>query len=114
MNHCGLYVSTFFITGFWDIILRILSSNYETLPYYMKFDFIYYLKPYFKRHTLLSAALIAGFIGATCQLLIVNIASFPKRWDRYIPLFMVISFIISTPFSYPDFGQIGAKQWGSL
>ena len=37
----------------------------------MDWDFVRYLEPYFKQHTLLSAALLAGFVGATAQYLII-------------------------------------------
>ena len=77
-----LYILTFIITGLWDIILRLLSENYDKLPNIIQYDFIEYLIPYFKKHTLLSAALIAGFIGATTQVIIVNIYPFPKDFKN--------------------------------
>ena len=46
---------------------------------YFQMDFVKSLKPYFKHHTLLAAALIAGFVGATTQPIIISIMPFPKN-----------------------------------
>ena len=75
MNNSDLYILTFIATGLWDVVLRVMTENWDKLPKVVKkiLPFIEYLKPYFKRHTLLAAALIAAFVGATTQLIIVNI-----------------------------------------
>ena len=79
MNNSDLYILTFIVTGLWDVVLRIMAENWEKLPKIIKtiLPFIEYLKPYFKQHTLLAAALIAAFVGATTQLIILNIMPFP-------------------------------------
>ena len=102
MDNCKLYILTFVITALWDIVLRFLSEGYESLPEIMKYDFIKYLKPYFEKHTLLAAALIAGFIGATCQLIIVNIMKFPRDITDYktIFYFMILSFVVSALYGF--------------
>lgn len=102
MNKSKLYIITFIITALWDIILRFLSERYDSLPKFMKFNFIKYLKPYFEKHTLLAAALIAGFVGATCQMIIVNISDFPTDIKNYKTIFnfMVLSFIISALYGF--------------
>tara|TARA_B100001094_G_scaffold209341_1_gene203268 strand:+ start:565 stop:1035 length:471 start_codon:yes stop_codon:yes gene_type:complete len=102
MDKNKLYILTFIITGVWDILLRLLSENYDRLPNYMKYDFVRYLIPYFKKHTLLSAALIAGFIGATTQVIIVNILKFPKDLKNMnmIINFLLLSFIISALYGF--------------
>ena len=60
----------------------------KLLPKFIqKYKFIKYLIPYFKKHTILAAALIAGFIGATTQLIILSLYKFPtnlKNTDIYI------------------------------
>ena len=68
----------------------------------MKYDFIRYLKPYFEKHTLLAAALIAGFIGVTCQMIIVNIMDFPRDLKNHTNIihFMILSFIISALYGF--------------
>jgi len=65
-------------------------------------DFVEYLIPYFKQHTILAAALIAGFVGATTQPIILSIMNFPKSiFDiAYISKFMILSFIISALYGF--------------
>ena len=102
MKDCKLYIVTFVITALWDVVLRIMVENYDKLPKLVKLDFMKYLIPYFQKHTLLAAALIAGFIGATTQSIIVNIQSFPKNLMdiQTILQFLVLSFIISALYGF--------------
>ena len=102
MKDCKLYIVTFVITALWDVVLRIMVENYDKLPKLIKLDFMEYLIPYFQKHTLLAAALIAGFIGATTQYIIVNIQSFPKNLmdTQTILQFLVLSFIISALYGF--------------
>ena len=102
MNTYKLYILTFIISGLWDILLRLLSENYDTLPEIIQYDFIKYLIPYFQKHTLLSAALIAGFIGATTQVIIVNIDPFPNDFKdiHRIIYFLFLSFIVSALYGF--------------
>ncbi len=102
MNTSKLYILTFIITGVWDILLRLLSENYDSLPKIMQYDFIRYLIPYFQKHTLLSAALIAGFIGATTQFIIVNIYHFPTDFKdiHKVLYFLFLSFIVSALYGF--------------
>lgn len=99
MEYSNLIILTFIVTALWDVVLRFLSLNNEKNNY--KFpDFVRYLKPYFQKHTMLSAALIAGFVGATTQPLILYFMKFPsvKSNIMYIFQFMVLSYIISAFF----------------
>ena len=124
MNNSKLYILTFIITGIWDILLRLLSENYDLLPKIMQYDFIRYLIPYFQKHTLLSAALIAGFIGATTQFIIVNIYSFPKDFKdiHKILYFLILSFIVSSLYGFlmkgsqlfPHLDQTYYKELGTV
>ena len=97
-----LYILTFIITGLWDILLRLLSENYDTLPEIIQYDFIKYLIPYFQKHTLLSAALIAGFIGAITQFIILNIHPYNNDLKNIhsILYFLFLSFIVSALFGF--------------
>ena len=79
MNNYKLYILTFVITAAWDVLLRIMVENYNKLPELIRLDFMEYLIPYFKSHTLLAAALIAGFIGATTQMIIIYFMNFPRN-----------------------------------
>jgi len=101
IENCNLLVYTFIVTGIWDIVLRILSINYYKLPNILQYDFIKYLIPYFKHHTILSAALIAGFIGAITQIIIINLIKFPDKFIfKNIIIFLIISFIVSGLFGF--------------
>ena len=97
-----LIILTFIVTALWDVVLRFMSLNYEKLPKFFQMDFVEYLIPYFKQHTILAAALIAGFVGATTQPIILSIMNFPKSiFDiAYISKFMILSFIISALYGF--------------
>ena len=100
---CELIILTFFVTGFWDIVLRLMSENYDKLPKFIQdYKFIKYLIPYFQRHTLLAAALIAAFIGATTQFIILKLCKFPNNLKniKHVFKFLVISFIISGLYGF--------------
>ncbi len=99
---CKLIILTFIVTALWDIVLRVMSLNYSKLPKYFQMDFVEYLIPYFKHHTLLAAALIAGFVGATTQPIILSLMSFPKSiFDIvYVIKFLIVSFIISALYGF--------------
>lgn len=102
---CEMYkliILTFIITALWDVTLRSLSL-YNLIPFLSKnMKFIQYLKPYFQKHTLLAAALIAGFVGAITQVIILNVMNFPTRNSsiNYILRFMIWSFIVSALFGF--------------
>tara|TARA_B100000795_G_scaffold254529_1_gene225510 strand:- start:542 stop:940 length:399 start_codon:yes stop_codon:yes gene_type:complete len=81
-----------------------MSLNFEKLPSIIKTNlpFIKDLKPYFETHTILSAALIAGFVGATTQPFITLITPFPKslKNKQYIVKFLTVTFIISALYGF--------------
>lgn len=99
---CKLIILTFIVTALWDVILRFMSLHFEKLPTSLQMDFVKYLKPYFQQHTLLAAALIAGFVGATTQPIILSIMSFPKSIFDLVTVgkFMVLTFIISALYGF--------------
>lgn len=99
MDYCCIYILTFIITALWDIVLRKMSENYDSLPRFLQFDFVKYLQPYFKQHTLLAAALIAGFVGSTTQVIILNVHKLPTDKKSFIT-FMIASFIISSIYGF--------------
>ena len=102
MDYYLLIILTFVVTALWDVALRFMSLNYDKLPKYFQMDFVEDLIPYFKHHTLLAAALIAGFVGATTQPFILSLMSFPKNiFDIvYVLKFMIITFIISALYGF--------------
>ena len=104
MNYYKLIILTFTITALWDVCLRFMSLNHKKLPKIINktMPFIKDLKPYFQKHTLLAAALIAGFVGATTQPIILQITPFPKNIKNisYVLLFLLVSFIISALYGF--------------
>ena len=104
MNNSDLYILTFIITGLWDVVLRFMSLNFDSLPNIIKniLPFIKYLQPYFFKHTLLAAPLIAAFVGATTQVIIIYLLSFPKINSSYFYVlkFMLLSFIVSALYGF--------------
>ena len=104
MNNSDLYILTFIITGLWDVVLRFMSLNFDSLPNIIKniLPFIKYLQRYFFKHTLLAAALIAAFVGATTQVIIIYLLSFPKINSSYFYVlkFMLLSFIVSALYGF--------------
>ena len=103
MINCEIIILTFIVTGLWDVVLRLMSENYNKLPKFLQnYKFIKYLIPYFEQHTILSAALIAGFVGATTQSIILYLYKFPTNLKNigYILKFLLITFIISGLFGF--------------
>ena len=101
-NIYRIIILTFIITALWDVVLRTLSL-YNPIPSVKAFfPFIQYLEPYFMKHTLLAAALIAGFVGATTQVIILYFMALPTRNSslKYIIQFLIWSFIVSALYGF--------------
>lgn len=123
MYNCSVIVNTFIITAIWDIVLRNFSENYYNLPEFIKnnFKFIEYLIPYFEKINLLDAALVAGFVGAVTQYIILNLVKLPKNFNSSLN-FLIISFIISALFGFimkfsklfPDLDATYYKKLGPI
>jgi hypothetical protein len=97
-----LIILTFIITALWDVLLRTIVL-YKPIPILNNyFQFIHDLQPYFTKHTLLAAALIAGFVGATTQAIILYFMQFPRETSstKYILVFMLWSFIMSALYGF--------------
>ena len=104
MRTSELIIITFVVTALWDVLLRYMSLNFEKIPTIIqqRMPFIKDLKPYFQHHTLLAAALIAGFIGGTTQPIIITFMQFPKKNSSvtYIIKFLILSFIVSALYGF--------------
>jgi len=101
-NMYRIVVITFIVTSIWDVILRMITLQ-NPVPYIQEImPFITDLKPYFQKHTLLAAALIAGFVGASAQYIILNIMKFPSVDSslQYTIIFIMVSFIISALYGF--------------
>ena len=105
MNIERLLIYTFIVTALYDVILRKMCLNYDKLPqFFKKKKFIQYLIPYFKKHTLLAAALIAGFVGFGAQFIILNIQKYPNVKtlnSKEVFTFMLLTFVISALYGLP-------------
>ena len=95
----NIYILTFAVTALYDVVLRLLSENYDKTPSFLQMDFVLYLQPYFEKHTLLAAALIAGFVGATAQFIILNLHKLPSTNGAFIS-FMTVTFTISALYGF--------------
>ena len=108
MNNSQIIILTFVVTALWDVVLRFMALNFNKVPSVIKnlMPFIGDLEPYFKIHTLLAAALIAGFVGATTQPIILYIMKFPQKIPNNIDdlvnivKFMLVSFVISALYGF--------------
>ena len=104
MNNSNLIILTFIVTALWDVSLRFMALNFKKAPGIIQnvMPFIGDLEPYFKIHTLLAAALIAGFVGGTTQPIILAITPFPKNILNlsYLLKFLVVTFIISALYGF--------------
>jgi hypothetical protein len=122
-TNCNLIINTFIITALWDIVLRKFSENYYDLPDILKnnFKFVEYLIPYFEKLNLLDAALIAGFVGAVSQYIILMFIKFPQNFSSSF-CFLCISFIVSALFGFvmkfsklfPDLDDTYYKNLGHI
>ena len=65
-------VIIFLITAFWDVILRLMSEGKIKFFGIENMKWITVLEEYFAKHTILSAALIAGFVGAVTHFIIIK------------------------------------------
>jgi len=103
-----ILIYTFIVTALYDVVLRFMALNYDKLPkFFQSFKFIKFLNPYFKKHTLLAAALIAGFVGFVTQALILYISPFPSinKFDNKtimdILKFLLLTFVVSALYGIP-------------
>ena len=62
----------FIITDFWDVILRLLAEGKINFFGIENMKWITVLEEYFEKHTVLAAALIAGFVGAITHFIIIK------------------------------------------
>ena len=106
MNNLEIYTLTFIITAVYDIILRKVVENLDDFPKIIidNFPFLTYLVEYFKKHTLLSAALVAGFIGYVAQMIILALHPMPYivggSGAIEISKFLVLTFVVSALFGF--------------
>ena len=91
----------FVITAVWDIILRGFAEQKLTLFGIHEWRWVVALRPYFEKHTVLSAALLAGFVGAVAYACI----TLPKFYERLHPFasfvwILIVSGGLGIPMRY--------------
>lgn len=94
-------VSAFVITGAWDVILRLFSEKKITFMGIENWKWVRALQPYFQQHTVLAAALIAGFVGAIAYTIIESVP-FQKKLNsvQYFTWVAFVSAIVGIPMRY--------------
>lgn len=93
----------FIITALWDVILRLMSEGKIKFFGIENMKWITVLEEYFQKHTILAAALIAGFVGAITHLIIIKslVAFNISGVNIYTTLLVIIiSGIIGIPMRY--------------
>lgn len=95
-------ILVFFITGFWDVVLRAMSEGRFSFLGIEKMKWVIVLKDYFEKHTILGAALIAAFVGAVTYPLIIYAFDKFNIIDRVVQLIIVflISGLVGIPMRY--------------
>ena len=73
-------VVAFCVTAVWDVILRWFSEEKLKFMGIEKLSWVVALRPYFKHHTVLSAAAIAGVVGAG-----TSVVGIPMRYTGLFP-----------------------------
>ncbi len=96
-------IIVFLITAVWDVILRLFAENKIKFFGLEKMKWITVLKGYFQKHTILSAALIAGFVGALTHYVIMKSQDFLNLSGVNIYTITLVIFIsgaIGIPMRY--------------
>lgn len=86
-------ILVFFITAVWDIVLRFMTEGKIKFFGIEDMKWVKVLKEYFEHYSILSAALIAGFVGAIAYYYLVYILDYIKPSSiLYVAL---ITFLVS-------------------
>ena len=93
-------VIIFIITALWDVVLRFMAEGHIQFSGIENMKWVVVLKDYFKKHTLLAAALIAGFVGAVTQLVIELLFTKIKNTYVYTTCVLLLSGLIGLPMRY--------------
>ena len=106
-------IVVFFITGFWDVILRAMSEGHINFLGIENMKWVTTLKDYFKYHTVLGAALIAAFVGAIAYVLIIytlDLLNVNNIFNQIVIVFL-ISALVGIPMRYSGLFPILNKHY---
>lgn len=99
---CQYIVVAFVITALYDVLLRMFSEGKIKFLGIENINWVVALRGYFEKHTILAAALIAGFVGAIAYVAIVE--TMPVKFNNNIIYYMLwvafISAIVGIPMRY--------------
>ena len=99
---CQYIVVAFVITALYDVLLRMFSEGKIKFLGIENINWVVALRGYFEKHTILAAALIAGFVGAIAYVAIVK--TMPVKFNNNIIYYMLwvafISAIVGIPMRY--------------
>lgn len=95
-------IAVFVVTAIWDVLLRMFSEQKIEFMGIETVNWVIALRPYFKHHTILSAALIAGFVGAVTSALIDYTIPkyFNTSYTSYLTWVAFMSAIVGIPMRY--------------
>ena len=98
MEYCTLIVLTFLVTAAYDAVLQLAGNGYLPIVEKLVGDSDWYIsltKPggYFDQHTSLAAILLAGFVGACAQIIILKFSPFAPTFE-----FLLTTFVVSALF----------------
>ena len=88
------------VTAVWDVILRFFATRTWRLFGIEDWNWVRVLRPYFEHHTVLGAALLAGFAGAAAYVLIRAVDT--RGWSqwKYLVWVAVASALVGVPMRY--------------
>lgn len=102
MSYYKDLIIVFIITAVFDILLNITPPPYGAVI----------LRDYFNNHTLLSAALIAGFVGSITFVVIYNIfGKIPELSFMNMFNIFIISALMGTPMRYSNLFPVLDKYY---
>lgn len=95
-------VMAFVVTALWDVALRMLSEEKVRFLGLEKGERTVALREYFRKHTLLAAALLAGFIGAVTFAVLELTWPHAKNttWGKLLGYFVYV-FVVSALMAIP-------------
>tara|TARA_B110000483_G_scaffold231777_1_gene298569 strand:- start:21151 stop:21606 length:456 start_codon:yes stop_codon:yes gene_type:complete len=106
-------ILVFIITGFWDVILRAMAEGKISFLGIENMKWVTTLKDYFNYHTVLGAALIAAFVGAIAQVLIIYTFDIFNVTNKFLQLLIIfiISSLVGIPMRYSGLFPILDKYY---
>lgn len=95
-------ILVFFITAIWDIVLRFMAEGKIKFFGIENMKWVRVLKEYFEEYSTLSAALLAGFVGASAYYYLVYILDYIKSTTiiQVVVITFLVSGIIGIPMRY--------------